>query len=457
MDPTPSEMDTREANKVAKEILDSAHEDFGPATITEHAGCDVNSYITTGERYEAAAKVLDRLEPIYASAKQKKEVAEAEFAAIDGERAGKSFRSDQRELDDEWRVAHDSLVVADSNLNWIHAEYEDAKANLDSMRVDDEDVSVRGQIFCDAELFTLADFPATLQKDAEIEKMKAEIQQLNSCIYWQQEEIQRLQFKRNRDLSNFKIKKSMLKESLASQGELINQLEERNFAIEKQHETMMDECNTWYGHFMHAQNVIDELNAELRALKSPSHDAGRAPSELVAEGTSSTLRPSSSSDTVVIRQDLRHAHEAQFGNVGSFPQNTWQNSRFTEALPSSPTYHNVPEGVAAMPDNQGSFHSYAGQPGLVGMSGLASDLAKIQLRQQSMSTMKRVSSSSSIKSDSSSTKTVTQSDYALKKAEDCPWHCNQCYPLPPEVQVASGRRCTMDPLGVDKASAAMGL
>ncbi|OTA34557.1 hypothetical protein BTJ68_06648 [Hortaea werneckii EXF-2000] len=223
MDPTPSEMDTREANKVAKEILDSAHEDFGPATITEHAGCDVNSYITTGERYEAAAKVLDRLEPIYASAKQKKEVAEAEFAAIDGERAGKSFRSDQRELDDEWRVAHDSLVVADSNLNWIHAEYEDAKANLDSMRVDDEDVS----------------------KDAEIEKMKAEIQQLNSCIYWQQEEIQRLQFKRNRDLSNFKIKKSMLKESLASQGELINQLEERNFAIEKQHETMMDECNTW--------------------------------------------------------------------------------------------------------------------------------------------------------------------------------------------------------------------
>ncbi|KAI6849243.1 hypothetical protein KC332_g1106 [Hortaea werneckii] len=435
MDPTPSEMDTREANKVAKEILDSAHEDFGPATITEHAGCDVNSYITTGERYEAAAKVLDRLEPIYASAKQKKEVAEAEFAAIDGERAGKSFRSDQRELDDEWRVAHDSLVVADSNLNWIHAEYEDAKANLDSMRVDDEDVS----------------------KDAEIEKMKAEIQQLNSCIYWQQEEIQRLQFKRNRDLSNFKIKKSMLKESLASQGELINQLEERNFAIEKQHETMMDECNTWYGHFMHAQNVIDELNAELRALKSPSHDAGRAPSELVAEGTSSTLRPSSSSDTVVIRQDLRHAHEAQFGNVGSFPQNTWQNSRFTEALPSSPTYHNVPEGVAAMPDNQGSFHSYAGQPGLVGMSGLASDLAKIQLRQQSMSTMKRVSSSSSIKSDSSSTKTVTQSDYALKKAEDCPWHCNQCYPLPPEVQVASGRRCTMDPLGVDKASAAMGL
>ncbi|KAI7489988.1 hypothetical protein KC351_g927 [Hortaea werneckii] len=435
MYPTPSEMDTREANKVAKEILDSAHEDFGPATITEHAGCDVNSYITTGERYEAAAKVLDRLEPIYASAKQKKEVAEAEFAAIDGERAGKSFRSDQRELDDEWRVAHDSLVVADSNLNWIHAEYEDAKANLDSMRVDDEDVS----------------------KDAEIEKMKAEIQQLNSCIYWQQEEIQRLQFKRNRDLSNFKIKKSMLKESLASQGELINQLEERNFAIEKQHETMMDECNTWYGHFMHAQNVIDELNAELRALKSPSHDAGRAPSELVAEGTSSTLRPSSSSDTVVIRQDLRHAHEAQFGNVGSFPQNTWQNSRFTEALPSSPTYHNVPEGVAAMPDNQGSFHSYAGQPGLVGMSGLASDLAKIQLRQQSMSTMKRVSSSSSIKSDSSSTKTVTQSDYALKKAEDCPWHCNQCYPLPPEVQVASGRRCTMDPLGVDKASAAMGL
>ncbi|KAI7182978.1 hypothetical protein KC343_g11010 [Hortaea werneckii] len=435
MDPTPSEMDTREADKVAKEVLDSAHEDFGPATITEHAGCDVNSYITPGERYEAAAKVLDRLEPIYASAKQKKEVAEAEFAAIDAERAGKSFRSDQRELDDEWRVAHDSLVVADSNLNLIHDEYEDAKANVDSMRVDHEDES----------------------KDVEIEKMKAEIQYLNSTIDWQQEEIHRLQFKRNRDLSNFKIKNGVLKESLASQGEFINQLEERNLAIETQHETMMNECNTWYGHFMHAQNVIDELNAELRALKSSSHDAGRVPPELVAEGTSSKLRPSSSSDTVVIRQDLSHAHEAQFGNVGSSPQNTWQNSRFTEALPSSPTYHNFPEGVAAVPDNQGNFHSYAGQPGLVGMSGLASDLARMQLRQPSMSTIKRVSSSGTIKSDSSSTKTVTQSDYTLKKAEDCPWHCNQCYPLPPEVQAASGRRCTMDPLGVDKASAAMSL
>ncbi|KAI7286904.1 hypothetical protein KC345_g856 [Hortaea werneckii] len=435
MDPTPPEMDTREAAKVAKEILDSAHEDFGPATITEHVGCDINSYTTPGERYEAAAKVLDRLEPIYASAKQKKEVAEAEFAAIDGERAGKPFRSDQRELDDEWRVAHDSLVVADSNLNLIHAEYEDAKANLDSMRVDHEDES----------------------KDAKIEKMKAEIQQLNSCIYWQQEEIQRLQFKRNRDLSNFKIKKSMLKESLASQGEFINQLEERNFAIETQHETMMDECNTWYGHFMHAQHVIDELKAELHVLKSSSHDAGRAPPGLETEGASSKLRPSSSSQTVVIRQDLKQAHEAQFGTVDPFQEKTWQNSRFKEALPSSSTHQNFAEGVAAVPGNQGSFRAYENEPGLEGMSGLASDLSKIQLRQPSMSTIKRVSSSSSIKSDSSSTKTVTQSDYALKKTEDCPWHCNECYPLPPEAKAASGRRCTMDPLGVDKASAAMGL
>ena len=75
--------------------------------------------------------------------------------------------------------------------------------------------------------------------------MKSEIEYLNSTIDWQQEEIHRLQFKRNRDLSNFKIKNGVLKESLASQGEFINQLEERNLAIETQHETMMNECNTW--------------------------------------------------------------------------------------------------------------------------------------------------------------------------------------------------------------------
>ncbi|KAI7334353.1 hypothetical protein KC315_g3788 [Hortaea werneckii] len=444
MDPTPLEIDPREAVKVAKEILDSAHEDFGPATITEHIGCDVNSYITPGERYEAEAKVLDRLEPIYASAKQKKEVAEAEFAAIDGVRAGKSFRSDQRELDDEWRVAHDSFVIADSNFNLIHAEYEDAKANLDSIHVDHEDES----------------------KDAEIEKMKAEIQHLNSAIDWQQEEIKRIQFKRKRDISNFKIENGMLKESLASQGEFINQLEERNLAIETQHESMQDQCNNWYGHFMHAQQVIEELNTELRVLRPSSHDAGRAPPGLVTEGTSSQLRPSSSSETVVIRQELKYAREAQFGTVDLFPEKTWQSSRFKEVLPSSSTYHNFAEWVAAVPDNQSSFHSYYNEPGLQseksepdleGISGLASDLAMMKVRQPSLSTIKRVSSSSTIKSESSSTKTVKQSDYALKKTEDCPWHCNECYPLPPEVQAVSGRRCTMDPLGVDKASAAMGL
>ncbi|RMZ03827.1 hypothetical protein D0862_05506 [Hortaea werneckii] len=223
MDPTPPEIDPCEAVKVAKEILDSAHEDFGPATITEHTGCDVNSYITPGERYEAEAKVLGRLEPIYASAKQKKEVAEAEFAAIDGARAGKSFRSDQRELDDEWRVAHDSFIIADSNFNLIHAEYVDAKANLNQIHVDHAEES----------------------KDAEIEKLKAEIQHLNSTIDWQEEEINRLKFKRKRDVSNFKIENGMLRENLASQGEFINQLEERNVAIETQHETMQDQCNTW--------------------------------------------------------------------------------------------------------------------------------------------------------------------------------------------------------------------
>lgn len=75
--------------------------------------------------------------------------------------------------------------------------------------------------------------------------MKAEIQHLNSAIEWQQEEIDRLQFKRKRDASNFNIEKGMLKESLASQGEFINQLEERNLAIETQHESMQDQCNTW--------------------------------------------------------------------------------------------------------------------------------------------------------------------------------------------------------------------
>ncbi|KAI7340198.1 hypothetical protein KC315_g823 [Hortaea werneckii] len=418
MDPTPSEMDPREAVKVAKEVLDSAHEDFGPATITEHIGCDINSYITPGERYEAEAKALDRLEPIYASAKHKKEVAEAEFAAIDGERAGKSFRSDQRELDEEWRTAHDSFIIADSNFNLIHAEYEDAKASLDSIQVDREDES----------------------KDAEIEKMKAEIQHLNSTIECQQGEIDRLQFKRARDISNLKIQNGVLKDNLATQGEFINQLEERNLAIETQHETMEDQCNTWYGHFMHAQHVIDELNTELRALRSSSHDAGRAPPGLVTDDTSSELRPSSSSQTVLIRQDLKYAHEAQFGTVDPFPEETWQNSRFTEALPNEP-----------------GFQLENSEPGLEGISGLVSDLAMMKLRQPSMSTIKRVSSSGTIKSDSSSTKTVTQSDYALKKTEDCPWHCNECYPLPAEVQAASGRRCTLDPYGVDKASAAMGL
>ena len=217
---------------------------------------------------------------------------------------------------------------------------------------------------------------------------------------------------------------------------------------------------------MHAQHIIDELNAELRVLRSSSHNAGRAPPGLVTEGTSSELRPSSSSETVVIRQDLKYAHGLQFGTVDSFPEKTWQNSRFKEALPSSSTYHNFAEGVAAVPDNQGSFHSYYNEPGLQsensepspeGVSGLASDLAMMKLRQPSMGTIKGVSSSSTIKSESSSTKTVKQSDYALKKTEKCPWHCNECYPLPPEVQAVSGRRCTMDPLGVDKASAAMGL
>lgn len=75
--------------------------------------------------------------------------------------------------------------------------------------------------------------------------MKAEIQHLNSAIDWQQEEIKRIQFKRKRDISNFKIENGMLKESLASQGEFINQLEERNLAIETQHESMQDQCNNW--------------------------------------------------------------------------------------------------------------------------------------------------------------------------------------------------------------------
>lgn len=216
---------------------------------------------------------------------------------------------------------------------------------------------------------------------------------------------------------------------------------------------------------MHAQQVIEELNAELRVLRSSSH-AGRAPPGLVTEGTSSELRPSSSSETVVIRQDLNYAREAQFGTVDSFPEKKRQSSRFKAALLSSSNYSNFAEGVAAVPDNQDSFHSYYNgsglqsensEPGLQGVSGLASDLAMMKLRQPSMGTIKRVSSSSTIKSESSSTKTVKQSDYALKKTEDCPWHCNECYPLPPEVQAVSGRRCTMDPLGVDKASAAMGL
>lgn len=75
--------------------------------------------------------------------------------------------------------------------------------------------------------------------------MKAEIQHLNSTIECQQGEIDRLQFKRARDISNLKIQNGVLKDNLATQGEFINQLEERNLAIETQHETMEDQCNTW--------------------------------------------------------------------------------------------------------------------------------------------------------------------------------------------------------------------